>query len=171
MDLFEEIILVLLGGVCASLGGFAARWYGVRTAGDIRCKETLGEQKAKALGRTARIFSNLSSVLIQGAHKDVLDFIKEHNEWMLDNEAVLPQKVAENWHSVRSNVRSLMRKDGSRQHMTEGPELDALIEEIVSGEDFTRQLAKEAEQLIRDELILTPFKIHRWARTSCNKAL
>ncbi len=158
---YKDVLLVLIGGVCAALGGFAAAWYKARVAGQVRFRETLGEEKAKALGRAMRLFSTLRSIRIQGVHKDVLDFIRENNEWMLDNEAVLPQKSVENWHSVRSNVRSLMRNDGRLSTMGDGPDRDALIERIGKQEQYTDDLVKEAEQLIREELSLKPFKIHR----------
>ena len=101
---YKELLLVSIGAMSAILGGFLAAWYNAHVAGKVRFKQTLGEQKARALGRAMRLFYALRSIRNQGVHKDVLDFIKDNNEWMLDNETVLPQKAAENWHSVRHNV-------------------------------------------------------------------
>jgi len=163
---YKDVLLVLLGAVCASLGGFAGAWYRAKLAGEVKFKESLAEQKANALGKAMRLLNGLRSIRIQGVHKDVLDFIREHNEWMLDNEPVLPQKAVENWHSVRHNVRSLMRKDSRLQGSDNGPQRNLLIEEIHHDEEFTDNLVKEAEQLIRQELSLKPFKIHRRKRTT-----
>ncbi len=162
MDTLKDVVLVLLGGVCASLGGVATAWYKARTAGQVRFKETLGEQKAKVLGRTMRILNGLRSTYIQGVSEDVLDFTKEHNEWMLDNEGVLPKKAVENWHSVRGNVRFIRLKEGALQRATRDATKEKLAEEASNAWKFGLELVEEAEQLVRKELDLGPFRIHRW---------
>ena len=54
--------------------------------------------------------------------------------------------------------------------MADGPERSALIEDIIKKGRYTDELIKEAEQLIRDELGLKPFKIHHPGKTAGSSA-
>lgn len=161
---YADFLLVLAGGVAAALGGLLTTMYQARVARRVKFEEVMGEQKAKALGKAMRLMNALSSILIQGAEKDVLDYIHQNNEWMLDNEPLLPQKAAENWHSIRHITLSMIRKDERQRKMEHGAERDQLIQEIGDEWQYTRELAKEAEALIRTEFGLAPFKVHRRQR-------
>lgn len=161
---YAKILLVLVGGVSAALGGLVAMMYQAHEARRVKFEEVMGEQKAKALGKAMRLMNALISVLIHGGEKDVLNYIHENNDWMLDNEPFLPQKAAENWHSVRHNIRSLMDKRERLIHTEDGPDHNKLSDEIDEDWEFVDELTKEAEQVIRTELKLAPFRIHRRQR-------
>ncbi len=158
---FKDLLLVLVGGICAMIGGLLSAWYETRTARRRRMEEIMGEQKVDIYKKALRLASQLGSILIQGAYGDILDFIKKENAWVLENEILLPQKFAENWHSVRNNVLSAQRRAEAQDRMPDGPERDTRIDEVLTIDAFCQQLAQEAENVIRQELGLRPFKIHR----------
>lgn len=157
---FKDLFLVLAGGICGAFGALLNDWYHTKTARRRRMEEVIGEQKVDACKKASRLAYQLRSILIQGVHANVLNFIKEENSWVLDNEILLPQKFTENWHSVRNNVLSAQRQEETQAKMSDGPERDSKIEELVAMDQFNRQLAQEAEDVIRKELGLSPFKIH-----------
>jgi hypothetical protein len=162
---YKDLLMVLAGGLCAALGGalggILTTWYRARTARRQKMEETIGAQKVDAYKKALRLASQLQSMLIQGTYGDVLGFIEEGNSWVIDNEILLPQVFAEYWHSVRANVLSAQRREQSQARLADGPERDTRIEELLQLEEFTRGLAKKAENTLRTELHLTPFKIHR----------
>lgn len=158
---YKDLLLVLAGGFCAAFGGFFSTWYMARSARKIKMEETIGQQKVDVYKKALRLAGQLHSILIQGAYKDVLSFMKEENPWVLDNEILLPLKFAEYWHSVRLNIFSAQRKEISQERISDGTERDKKIKEIVDIDAFTRKLAKDAEMELRTELGLPAFEIHR----------
>ena len=158
---YKDLILVLAGGLCAAFGGFVSTWYRAKKARKIKMEETIGQQQVEVFKKALRLANNLSSILIQGEEADVLKYISEHNEWVIENEILLPPKFAQYWHSVRANVRSIMRKLIPLDRMKDGEEIDKKIDELDVLDEFTRKLANDAEKEIRKKLKLSPFEIHR----------
>ena len=157
---YKDLLLVLAGGFCAAFGGFMSTWFMVKNARKIKIAETIGQQQVDAYKKAMRLAGQLNLILIQGVYKDVLSFMSEENPWVIDNAILLPPKFVEYWCSIRLNVSSAQRKETPLEGMSEGPERDKRIEEIVQINEFNRKLAKDAEEEIRKELDLPPFKIH-----------
>ncbi len=158
---YKDLLLVLIGGFCAAFGGFVSTWYRAKKARKIKMEETIGQQQVEVFKKALRLANNLSSILIQGIEDDVLKYISEHNEWVIENEILLPPIFAQYWHSVRANVKSIKRKQQSVNGMEEGQERDEKIEGLGELESFTDKLADDAEKEIRKRLKLPHFKIHR----------
>jgi len=162
---WKDILLVLIGGGCAFSGSVVATIvsivYQTKKARQMKMEETIGIQKVDACKKALRLANQLSSILIQGIFDDVLGFMKTENSWVLDNEILLPPKFAQNWHSIRHNILSARRRDQICSKMADGPLLDKINDDITELEEFTDNLAKEAENAIRTDLGLPPFKILR----------
>jgi len=158
---YKDLLLVLVGGFCAAFGGFVSTWYRAKKARKIKMEETIGQQQVEVFKKALRLANNLSSILIQGIEDDALKYISEHNEWVIENEILLPPKFAQYWHSVRANVKSIKRKRQSVNRMEEGQKRNEKIEELDELESFTDKLADDAEKEIRKKLKLPHFKIHR----------
>jgi len=158
---YKDFLLVFIGGLCAAFGGFVSTWYTARNARKIKMEETIGQQKVDIYKKALRLINKLRSISIQGDNQDILNFINEENDWVLDNEILLPQTFAECWHSVRSNVRSMEMKKESLSRLAEGKEQEKLIAELDKLFEFVQNLIQNAEEDIRKELGLKPFKIRR----------
>ena len=158
---YKDLLLVLIGGFCAAFGGFVSTWYRAKKARKIKMEETIGQQQVEVFKKALRLAHNLRSILIQGIEVDVLKYISEHNEWVIENEILLPPIFVQYWHSVRANVRSIMRKLIPLDRMKDGEEKDKKIDELDVLDEFTRKLANDAEKEIRKKLKLSPFEIHR----------
>ena len=162
---YKDLLLVLAGGFCAAFGGFVSTWYMARNARKIKMEETIGQQKVDAYKKALKLADQLKSILIQGTYEDVLSFISQENAWVLDNEILLPPKFAQYWHSVRLNILSAKRRAQAQGKMADGEKRDQKIEDLVELDSFIDKLAEEAEEEIRKELGLPPFKIHRPPKT------
>ena len=157
----KDLFLVLAGGLCAAFGGFFSTWFKARNARKIKMEETIGRQKVDVYKKALKLIHFLKSRLEQGVSEDVLSFISKENPWVIDNEILLPPKFAIYWHSVRQNILSVQRKDKSLERMSEGTKQSETIEKIAEIETFTDNLAKNAEEEIRNELRLPTFEIIR----------
>lgn len=159
---YKDLLLVLAGGLCAAFGGFFSTWFKARNARKIKMEETIGRQKVDVYKKALKLAHQLKSILMQGVYEDVLSFISKENPWVIDNEILLPLKFAQYWHSVRQNILSAQRKEKSLKRMSEGTKQGETIEKKVEEiETFTDNLAKAAEEEIRNELRLPTFKIIR----------
>jgi len=161
LSVIKDLLLVLIGGICAAFGGFVSTWYTSRNARKIKMEETIGQQKVEAYKKALRLINKLRSISIQGDNQDILDFIDEENNWVLDNELLLPQTFAECWHSVRSNIRTMKIKTDSLEGLEEGEKRERIINELDQLFEFVQNMIKNVEEDIRKELGLGPFKIHR----------
>jgi hypothetical protein len=172
---YKDLLMVLAGGLCAALGGalggILTTWYRARTARRQKMEETIGAQKVDAYKKALRLACQLQSILIQGNHGDVLHFIAEGNSWVIDNEILLPQVFAEYGHSVRANVLFAQRREQSQACLADGPERAIKIEELLQLEEFTRGLAKKAENTLRTELHLRSFKIRSRSRKAVKESV
>lgn len=158
---YKDVLLVLVGGFCAAFGGFVSTWYRAKKARKIKMEETIGQQQVEVFKKALILANNLSSILIQGDEDDVLKYISKYNEWVIENEILLPPKFSQYWHSVRANVKSIKRKLIPLERMKIGDEADEKIDELGELDEFTRKLANDAGKEIRKKLKLPPFEIHR----------
>ncbi len=157
----KEIILVLIGGICSVIGGCIAIWYQAKKARQVRMEEVKGEQQLEACKKALSLIDQIQSLLIQGTAEDVLKFLYDNGEWFSMNQILLPHTFVENWRSIRLNLQSVKRKDDTQQKMANEPKRDKIINDIVKTEDFVRQLAKEADAVLRKELGLKEVDIKR----------
>ncbi len=155
----RDILLVLIGGACSASGGFLAAWYRARIAGEVKLQETIAQGKVAAYGKGLEFIGQLQSVLIQGTDKDALDFLYDKGGWFADNLILLPHTFVENWRSIRLHLQSVIRKDTSQERKQDGEERNRLIDEIGNLKSFCRELARDAENSIRNELNLPECKI------------
>jgi len=147
----EELLLVLVGGVCSAFGGFLATWYWAKKAGKIKFQETIAERKVATYGKGLELICRLQFVLLQGTKEDALEFIYEkHGSWFSDNLILLPHTFVENWRSIRLNLQS---------DISERKAVLPQEEKLVPLPTFCRKLAQEAEKSILNELNLPEFKI------------
>ena len=158
---YKDLLLVLVGGFCAAFGGFVSTWYIAKKSRKIKMEQTIGQQQVEIFKKALRLADNLSSILIQGTEDDVLKYISKHNDWVIENELLLPPKFAQCWHSVRANVKSIKRKEILLVKIKDGEERNNKIDELEKLEEFILKLAKDSEKEIRKKLKLPPFKIHR----------
>ena len=157
----KDFFLILIGGICSAIGGCIAVWYQAKKARQIRMEELRGEQQLEAFKKALSLIDQMQSLLIQGITEDVLKFVYDNGEWFSMNQILLPHTFVENWRSIRLNLRSVKRKDDAQQKMTDEPKRDKIIEDIVNTEDFVRQLAEEADVVLRKELGLKEVNIKR----------
>jgi len=157
----KEIFLVVAGGICSVLGGCVAIWYQAKKARQIRMEEVKGEQQLEARKKALSLIDQIQSLLIQSTSEDVLKFLYDNGEWFSMNQILLPHTFVENWRSIRLNLLSVKRKDDAQQKITDEPKRDKIINDIVNTEDFVRQLAKEADAVLRKELGLKEVNIKR----------
>ena len=138
---WKDILLVLVGGLCASAGSvavaFASIWYQAKKARQIKMEETIGQQKVNVYRKALRLPTQLHYILIAGIYDDVLDFMETENPWVLENEIFLPAKFTRYWHSVRHNIYSAKITEKVQSRMADGDERDKKIKEIVEIDTFT----------------------------------
>jgi len=157
----REFFLVLIGGICSAIGGCIAIWYQAKKARQIRMEEVRGEQQLEACKKALSLIDQVQTLLIQGTTEDVIKFLYAHGEWFSMNQILLPHTFVENWRSIRLNLCSVKRKDDAQQKMTDHPERNKIINDIVGTEEFARQLAREADEVLRRELGLKKTNIKR----------
>ncbi len=146
-----EMLPVLVGGLCAIIGGFLSTWYLSKKARRIRMEETIGEKQVEIYKDALAVIGYLSSLLFQGTLEDSLDFISERDKWFWDSRVFLPQKFADNWVSIKLNLRKIVRMEKSHKDESD-------ISDI---ETYINQLTDEAQKEILNALNLPPITVHR----------
>ena len=54
-DTYKDLLLVLMGGLCATFGGLISTWYQARKARKIKREETIGQQQVEAYKKALRL--------------------------------------------------------------------------------------------------------------------
>ncbi len=93
----KEIILVLIGGICSTLGGCIAVWLQARFARKTRMEELRGEQQLEVYKKALSLIGQIYTNSIQKQWDDVQDFMYKNDSWLSDNQVLLPHKFVENW--------------------------------------------------------------------------
>lgn len=100
-DMIKELLLVIAGGFCSAIGGFAAIWYQAKKARQTRFEEMIGEQKLEVYKKALSLIDQIQTLLIQGVTDDVLKVLYDNGEWFSMNQILLPHTFVENWRSIR----------------------------------------------------------------------
>lgn len=154
-----QLFLVLVGGLCAALGGVLSTWYKAKKTCKIRMDEIIAEKKVEACEKALLLMGQLRPLLIEGIPEDWLRFVFKQEEWFWNNRAYLPKEFSNNWLTIKLELRKAIRMEKAIYKQTVTDENKA--DDLVDLESHIRQLAKEAEERIEREFHLQPIKIHR----------
>ena len=158
---WKDILLVLIGGLCAVAGSalttILSVAYQTKKARQGKMEETIGEQKVEAYKKALSLISQLRSSLIVATHDDTLSFMSQNREWVSDNIILLPHTFVENWRTIQVRLPQAKR----RAKAANGNRRDQMIREQDKIESFVDSLAEEMEENIRNELGLPQVKIRR----------
>lgn len=158
----KDILLVLVGAICAALGGLIATWYQSKTARKIRREEVIGEKQVEAFQKAARLASQIQSLLIQGTLDDTIRFIQENGDWFWENRLFLPQGFQNKWCSIKGHLLNAKLLEESQKQKRNEAERSRKIDELVKLISFIRQLAKDAEREVLKELGTSPIEIEEF---------
>ena len=152
----KDLFLVLAGGLCAVLGSFFTTWYQSKKAQKIKMEQTIGEQKVEIYKKALRLISQLENYLWNyrwcGDMKHLrraAEFVTQHEEWLFENEILLPHKFVESWLSIGNDLSAIEVQDEAQKE----------IRDLQKMSEFCQGLAKEAQKRIRDELGLPEIKL------------
>lgn len=165
----KDILLVLIGGICSSFGGFLAVLYRSKVAGKVKLQETIAERKVSAYGKGLELIDQIQSILVKRTHKDTLDFLYRNASWFADNRILLPHTFVENWRSIRQNLKKAIMKDKVQDKMQDGDKRENLVNQITEAFDFCIKLAEEAEGSIRKELNLPEYILRQLPNSRTDK--
>lgn len=144
----KDLLLVLLGGICAAFGGFVSTWYLAKKARKIKMAETIGVQQVEVYkGALARI-SELNLLLLQGTIQEALGFITKNQQWFMDSIILLPHKFVENWISIRSNLYIGVNIETTQAAMRNGAERSKQIKKVLKLKEHAEKLGDEALKAI-----------------------
>ena len=159
--MFKELLLVLVGGLCAAFGGFFATWYLAKNSRRIRREEVIGEKQVEVYQKGARLSSQIQSLLIQGTLEDARKFVQENNDWFWDNRLFLPQGFQDKWISIKSNLNKAVRLEKKQGEEADEKKRENQIKELEELESFIQELAQDAEKIVLSELGLRPIEIEK----------
>jgi len=149
----NEIVYVLIGGICSALGGCLAIWYQAKKARKIRREEVRGEKEIDAWTRAMYLIGRIQTLLMQSTTEDTLKFLYDNDEWFSMNLMFLPHKFEENWRSIKLNLKNLqLFEQGAKG--PDGQGRNEAINNAVETKDCNRKLAKEAYEELRKKLNL-----------------
>ena len=162
--MFKELLLVLVGGLCAAFGGFFATWYLAKNSRRIRREEIIGEKQVEVYQKAARLSSQIQSLLIQGTLEDARKFVQENSEWFCDNRLFLPQGFQDKWISIKSNLNKAVRLEKKQGEEVDEKKRGNQIDKLGDLESFIRELAQAAEKVVLEELDLRPIEIEKFLK-------
>jgi hypothetical protein len=162
----KDFFLVLIGGICSTIGGCIAIWYQAKKARQIRMEEIRGEQQIEAWKKGLSLTDRLWDLLVaeRGTTDDAIKVLRDNGEWFSMNQILLPHTFVENWRSVILNLCSIKRQDEARPRISDGAERDEAAkaaEQIRKEEKFVKQLVKQMDEVLRRELGLKEVNIKR----------
>jgi len=160
--MLKEILLVLVGGVCAAFGGFVSMWYQAKKARKIRREEVIGEKQVEVYQQAAGVASNVQSRLMQDTLEGTLQYVQLQGEWFWKNRLLLPQGFQNKWISLKSNLRKAVRMEKAQEKQKDEDKREEQINTLVELQSFLDQLAEEAEKEILKELGLSLIEIEKF---------
>lgn len=95
-----------------------------------------------------------------------LKFLLANDEWFSMNQILLPHTFVENWKSIIIELRHLKLMEESLNGMPNGSKRSETVKELIGIGNFIRQLADEAEKVLRKELKLPEVKIKIWEKAN-----
>lgn len=157
----KDLLLVLLGGICAAFGGFVSTWYLAKKARKIKIAETIGVQQVEAYKEALARISELNPLLLQGTVQEAIEFMTTHQQWFMNSVILLPHKFVESWISIRSNLYSCANIEKTQAAMPDGPERYDKVTEKVNLKKYAVKLCNDALEAIEKESGLRRPKILR----------
>ena len=158
--MLKEVMLVLTGGICASLGGAVLGWFQARRARKTRMEETLGEKQVEAYEDAANTVSTLRSLLDRKDFPELLQYTESRERWFLKNHLILPQEFKVRWVSFKLALKKLVTllEETTPESETEQAETQNRKKELTS---LLNELAREAEEKILAELGIPSGQLYR----------
>ena len=158
-DMTKELLLVLVGGICSALGGFAAIWYQAKKAGQIRREEVRAEQGLEACKKALALSEQLWTFSISRSTDDTLKLLADNGEWFSINQLLLPHKFVENLISIRLAMSNIQDYESDLKRISGQEKMSDIAREISKNKTFIRKLINEMETVIRKELGSKEIKI------------
>jgi hypothetical protein len=157
----KDLLLVLVGGICAAFGGFFGTLYLAGKARQIKMAETIGVQQVEAYKEALARITEICLLLLHGTVQEVIEFMTTHQQWFMNNVILLPHKFVENWVSIRSNLYTCANLDKAQARMTNEPERSTQIMEVLKLKKYAEKLGKEAMEALEKASGLRHPKIQR----------
>lgn len=158
---YREFILVLIGGLCATVGGIISARYQAKTARKKKMEETIGVQQVELYRKALSLIGMVRAKLFQDTLENTLKFMDENNSWFWDSQMFLPSQFSNQWRTIDLELRSLLRK---KQSAAKDPGNDAKGDFVDQLEAFIGKKADKAEKDLRRRLKLKPIKVKRLKR-------
>jgi hypothetical protein len=151
----KEILLVAIGGVCSVMGGCIALWYQAKKARQIRMEEVRGEQQLEACKKALSLIGQIKRSLLKRTTDNTLKFLYDNDEWFSMNQILLPHTFVENWRAIMLNLNNMKLFEQAVKEALDGSETKKQpVEDGVKTWEYTLELAKDAEEILRKELNL-----------------
>lgn len=98
---------VIVGGLLAIAGGFAATFYQTKRARQVRMDERVAENKVIADADAYSHMKTISSMLIQSSDEDVRTYLAGNEDWLFKNRLFLPGRFTDKWLAIRNGLDTL----------------------------------------------------------------
>lgn len=146
----KDLLLVIVGGVLAVIGGFAGVWFQTIFASKRRFKEIIAEKMVEIYPEAIAKIFDLRCHIPQSSDSETLQFIEDNLDWLKQNRAFLPQRIYDNWHEIRRISRQIVWHRNGELHLS--------LEEIKGLEKSRENLTDESEKLLLKNFDLKPFR-------------
>ena len=125
--MWTQIVSTLVGGVCATMGGFLSMWYQTKKARRIKFEETIGEKMVCACGEALSLIIEVKGRWVQCAEQETIKYVEEKTHWIWQNRAFLPSEFYNAWHSARQLMRKIVRRRDSKNEASAEDKVDACV--------------------------------------------
>ncbi len=102
--ILQPLLMALLGGILATLGGVFAVRQQAQLARRIRMDEYFAEKKVEANAQAFKKAKVIQAMLIQAGTEQVLKQMRADEEWLFEQRLFLPGKFPERWLATRGCV-------------------------------------------------------------------
>ena len=140
----KDLLLVLVGGICAAFGGFISTWYLARKARKIKMAETIGVQQVEAYKEALTHITEVRLLLQHRTVREVNEYMTTHQPWFIKSVILLPHKFVENWVSIRTNLYHYANLAEIRAETSDRPEKSKLSTEALKLKKYAEELGEEA---------------------------
>ncbi len=159
----KDIILVLVGAICATLGGLISTWYQAKITRKIRREEIIGEIQVEAYQKAARVASQMQSILLQSTLENARRFVQENGNWFWEKRLFLPQGFQNKWCSIKAHLSNAGLLEEEIKHKANDKEREKPIKDLVNLKSSISRLAQDAEKEILEELGISPIQIEEFS--------